>query len=394
MKKWLKWLLGFAGFFALCWLVQAILIAVNIEAIRSKVEENKGNILEGQLETGEIKANYFYTFPFVSVQINQIRLTDSRVAVHGHELLYTESAYIRINPFKLLNGQPADKIIFKNGAFYSYTDSAGYSNRAALRLKRKPAAENKKATGSKAAIPVLVLKNFVLHFENPHKNNFYDFKVKRLKALLEQDESKKIYIDLVTKARINRLTIPGSIGNYLYHKDINARIGFELEREQELSFSKASINVEGSPLIFDGAFHFDKENPAFNMKIIAKKLDYVTAVSFIPDSIKNKFDPFSFEKPLDFEVNIAGINDFRSKPEVQLEISTVNNKIYSPYGVFSNCSFHFLFHNNYQYGEGDRNSAIHITMLSGKIKGMPVFADTINITGLKDPFLDFSFLQQ
>lgn len=394
MRKRRKWILFILGCFVVLWITQAVIVSANIKRISSFIKDKSGDILSGNLVTGNIETSYFETFPFLSVRVDDISITDSLFARHKEELFRSDYAFIRINPFLLIRGNPVDRIIFKNGRLFSHTDSTGYSNRTALKLKEKNAGERKSIKNGERRFPALILKNFVLHFDNPSKNNFYEFNVKKLKAEVEQQADGIFKIALHTKARINRLTVPGSLGDYLYHKNINASIGFELSRGEKLNFSEASINVEGSPLLFDGNFYFDREKPRFNIRIKADKLPYEEAVSFLPDSVKNKFDAYYFNKPLNFQVDIQGINDFKSKPLLELVITTSKNKIISPYGIFSDCSFRFLFHNQFLPGTENRNSAVIITGLTGRLKGLPVKADSITITGIKDPFLDLSFLQQ
>ena len=394
MRKRRKWILFILGCFVVLWITQAVIVSANIKRISSFIKDKSGDILSGNLVTGNIETSYFETFPFLSVRVDDISITDSLFARHKEELFRSDYAFIRINPFLLIRGNPVDRIIFKNGRLFSHTDSTGYSNRTALKLKEKNAGERKSIKNGERRFPALILKNFVLHFDNPSKNNFYEFNVKKLKAEVEQQADGIFKIALHTKARINRLTVPGSLGDYLYHKNINASIGFELSRGEKLNFSEASINVEGSPLLFDGNFYFDREKPRFNIRIKADKLPYEEAVSFLPDSVKNKFDAYYFNKPLNFQVDIQGINDFKSKPLLELVITTSKNKIISPYGIFSDCNFRFLFHNQFLPGTENRNSAVIITGLTGRLKGLPVKADSITITGIKDPFLDLSFLQQ
>jgi len=394
MRKRRKWILFILGCFVVLWITQAVIVSANIKRISSFIKDKSGDILSGNLVTGNIETSYFETFPFLSVRVDDISITDSLFARHKEELFRSDYAFIRINPFLLIRGNPVDRIIFKNGRLFSHTDSTGYSNRTALKLKEKNAGERKSIKNGERRFPALILKNFVLHFDNPSKNNFYEFNVKKLKAEVEQQADGIFKIALHTKAKINRLTVPGSLGDYLYHKNINASIGFELSRGEKLNFSEASINVEGSPLLFDGNFYFDREKPRFNIRIKADKLPYEEAVSFLPDSVKNKFDAYYFNKPLNFQVDIQGINDFKSKPLLELVITTSKNKIISPYGIFSDCSFRFLFHNQFLPGTENRNSAVIITGLTGRLKGLPVKADSITITGIKDPFLDLSFLQQ
>lgn len=394
MRKRRKWILFILGCFVVLWITQAVIVSANIKRISGFIKDKSGDILSGNLVTGNIETSYFETFPFLSVRVDDISITDSLFARHNEELFRSDYAFIRINPFLLIRGNPVDRIIFKNGRLFSHTDSTGYSNRTALKLKERNAGERKSIKNGERRFPALILKNFVLHFDNPSKNNFYEFNVKKLKAEVEQQADGIFKIALHTKARINRLTVPGSLGDYLYHKNINASIGFELSRGEKLNFSEASINVEGSPLLFDGNFYFDREKPRFNIRIKADKLPYEEAVSFLPDSVKNKFDAYYFNKPLNFQVDIQGINDFKSKPLLELVITTSKNKIISPYGIFSDCSFRFLFHNQFLPGTENRNSAVIITGLTGRLKGLPVKADSITITGIKDPFLDLSFLQQ
>lgn len=394
MRKRRKWILFILGCFVVLWITQAVIVSANIKRISGFIKDKSGDILSGNLVTGNIETSYFETFPFLSVRVDDISITDSLFARHKEELFRSDYAFIRINPFLLIRGNPVDRIIFKNGRLFSHTDSTGYSNRTALKLKERNAGERKSIKNGERRFPALILKNFVLHFDNPSKNNFYEFNVKKLKAEVEQQADGIFKIALHTKAKINRLTVPGSLGDYLYHKNINASIGFELSRGEKLNFSEASINVEGSPLLFDGNFYFDREKPRFNIRIKADKLPYEEAVSFLPDSVKNKFDAYYFNKPLNFQVDIQGINDFKSKPLLELVITTSKNKIISPYGIFSDCSFRFLFHNQFLPGTENRNSAVIITGLTGRLKGLPVKADSITITGIKDPFLDLSFLQQ
>jgi hypothetical protein len=393
MRKTRNLILTVLMVFVVLWGLQAFLVSANISRIRNFIETKSGNILEGELKTGRVEVSYFHTFPFLSLKVDDVQLTDSLILSHHEVLFYASHAYIRLNPFRLLDGSPVDKIIFTNGRFFSHTDSTGYSNRSAIKPRERKNADGTVETG-KFKIPRLVLKNFLLHFDNPSKHNFYELNVKKLKAGFEVPEEGILKIALQMKARINRLTIPGSLGDYLFRKNINVRIGFELAEGKALRFSEANINVEGSPLIFDGTFDFNKEEPRFAMKIQAEKLSYDEALSFLSDSVKSKFDAYYFEKPLNFLVDIEGINDFKAKPVLKLVITTQNNTIQSPYGIFSDCSFRFLFHNRFLSGTENHQSAVIITNLTGKLKGLPIKADTITISGIRDPFLDLSFLQQ
>src|SRR6185437_1358603 len=62
------------------------------EIIRYVKTESAKN-LDGDLSIGNISASLFHTFPKVSVEVDDVRLRDSRWSEHHHDLLYARKAY-------------------------------------------------------------------------------------------------------------------------------------------------------------------------------------------------------------------------------------------------------------------------------------------------------------
>ena len=141
MHKYLKYTLKSLG--VLFCIIIIAFIGINIyvsthkEKLIAEATEKISESIGGKITIADMGVNMIQNFPYISISINDLKVTDSLYEKHNHALVQVERIFIRINPWKLITlNISVNKVTLKNGSVYLYTDTTNAI------LNEKPVLEN------------------------------------------------------------------------------------------------------------------------------------------------------------------------------------------------------------------------------------------------------------
>ena len=143
MNKYLKYTLRTLGVLIAIITIAFIGISIYVSSYKTKLiaeaTEKIGETIGGKISIEDMGVSLFQNFPYISISINNIKVTDTLFEIHKHPLVQAEKIFVRINPLKLIILDiSVNKITVKNAAFYIYTDTSGYTNAYLLKGNNKP----------------------------------------------------------------------------------------------------------------------------------------------------------------------------------------------------------------------------------------------------------------
>ncbi|OZA61782.1 MAG: hypothetical protein B7X72_13535, partial [Sphingobacteriia bacterium 39-39-8] len=120
----------------------------------AKISEKIG----GKIEIKDVGVSMFKNFPYLTISLEELKITDSLFQKHQHPLVHAEGIYLRVNPLKLLLLKVSlNKLRIEKGGFYIYTDTSGYSNDYLLKGNGKKKPEKKESEFNN------ILDNIAIH---------------------------------------------------------------------------------------------------------------------------------------------------------------------------------------------------------------------------------------
>src|SRR5688572_9793061 len=127
MPRWIKTILKIAGVFLavvfIGWMAIAAYVHTHkkqlLDAITAQLNEN----LSGTLTIEKMEPALIRGFPGISVTLTNILLRDSLWQTYRHDVLNAKDAYVSVDAFSILSGNPTIKnITISKGNLYFYTD--------------------------------------------------------------------------------------------------------------------------------------------------------------------------------------------------------------------------------------------------------------------------------
>ena len=125
--------------------------------------------LSGNVTIEDLNVSLFRHFPSLSIRLINVSVTDSLYPKHQHKLLSAENLFVRLSTPSLITGRVLiNKFTLRNGGFYLFTDSTGYSNGYLLKPKNanapKPTATKKEIEDNIAISDGSSAKGFLKSF--------------------------------------------------------------------------------------------------------------------------------------------------------------------------------------------------------------------------------------
>ena len=391
MKKIISWALKIAaGILVLLFLLflgltmyvnshKKELIAQATETIHTK--------LSGNVTIEDLNVSLFRHFPSLSIRLINVSVTDSLYPKHQHKLLSAENLFVRLSTPSLITGRVLiNKFTLRNGGFYLFTDSSGYSNGYLLKPKNpnppKPSATHEAA---KKLLDEVLIENFSFHLEDVPGDKLYDITVEKLEASVKK--SGEIFTVAVDKRlQIGGIYFKKKNGSFVGKQTMEGKYTLQFDATQKkLSFNDMNLKIGEQPFVFTGAFLLGKEN-SFQLHITSQQILVDFARSLLTPKIAKSIGIVSVKQPLDVDATIGG-SLAGGDPRVQVKFTTQNNQVDSKFLNMTQCSFTGEYLNEVVPGNGytDENSHIYVKEMSGIWEGMKLNIKDLNVMNLSHP---------
>jgi hypothetical protein len=355
------------------------LIAQATETIHTK--------LSGNVTIEDLNVSLFRHFPSLSIRLINVSVTDSLYSKHQHKLLSAENLFVRLSTPSLITGRVlVNKFTLRNGGFYLFTDSTGYSNGYLLKPKNsnppKPSNTNEAA---KKLLEKVLVENFSFHLEDVPGDKLYNITVEKLEASVKK--SGEIFsIDVDKKLQIGGIAFKNKNGSFVGKQSMAGKYTLQFDAAQKkLSFNDMNLKIGEQPFVFTGVFLLGKEN-SFQLHITSQQILVDFARSLLTPKISKSIGIVSVKQPLDVDATIGG-SLAGGDPRVQVKFTTQNNQVDSKFINMTQCSFTGEYLNEVVPGNGytDENSHIYVKDMSGIWEGMKLNIKDLNVMNLSHP---------
>ena len=343
MSKALRYGLRILAGFLILWLILMagafLYFRTHKAELTAKINTFLNDRFKGSVHIDDIGLNLLSNFPYPALQVKGVTIDDSVYAQRGQHTVYLERILVVPDFWGIWKGR-IRKVVLENGAFYLYRDSSGYYNGYVWASRRQAATGSK--PGSKPSLPLRVeIRRVGLTIADSIRHKLYSFDVHRL--LLDQDPGAtaadssawRITLDVT----VHSLAFKTPKGSFLREQLVHARgsLGFSMDTK-ELAFQDLALNIDRQALQADGAFRFDTAH-SFRLHIVAPSMVFATGRSWLPWKIGRKLDSLSFERPLDIDVQVAGLLEKGDDPRLLVRWNVAHNKVSGYVGTIEDCSF-------------------------------------------------------
>lgn len=380
---------SFIGLIVILWLILALIIRQNKEAILAEITSQLGSHIEGTLTIEDMEPSLIRGFPNISVTLKNVSLKDSLFSRHQHQLLRLQEVFVKVGTFAIIRKKvDIQEVFLKGGSIHMYTDSTGYSNTYLLK-SRKRSDKSK----SPPKIGRFRIQDVTWVLEDQTKFKSFRLDIHSLRGQME-DDAKGWKCALQMDIHIRDMAFNTTKGSYAKDKLMKANVEISYEdAAKTLHIPPQLFHFNRSPVLIGGRFNFSEKPAAFSLQIKADQLTFADAISMLPPSISGKLDSIQFAKPLDVAANLDGHMKYRDTPSVNVTWVTQDNILTAKNISLEQCSFSGSFLNEVQPGMGhnDANSRLSIYGLKGVYEKLPVSADTIRVFNLQHPQLTGRF---
>lgn len=399
MNKYVKWSLRIlGGFFALLLillLVLKIYVGNNKARLIAEATEKISEKIGGKIEIKDVGVSMFKNFPYLTIALEEIKITDSLYQKHQHALVQAEGIYLRVNPFKLMFLKVAlNKLRIEKGGFYIYTDTSGYSNDYLLK------GNSKKKTVKKESEFNNVLDNIAIHDFNVTINDqknlkLFDFQINEFLVKNKQVDSLlylKTNSNILVKSFSFKTTKGSFVENQLFEGEWDLKFN---TKTPALLFDSMTINISKQPFVFKGGFHFGKEQ-RFDLDITTQQIKLDFAKKLLTKKIAKSVGLADVSAPLDVHTVIKGSLVGGGDPYIKAAFETKNATLKTPVMNFDSASFNGYYLNEVVVGSErtDENSKVVVQNLNAKYLGLPIHSDDILIINLTHPHISADLQSQ
>ena len=365
-----------------------IYLRVNKDKIIRQLTEQAGRKLNGKLTIGDADISLFRTFPGISIQINDISLTDTVFAQHGHAFFSAKSVYVKISLWKLLKKEQAlTGLRVDNGSIYLFTDTSGYTNTYLMKSKKDPAGGPKKTSGD-INLQNIELNNVNIILDDRQKEKLHNFDVHSLYVSLNDSDS-TLSMSTDANMKVNSLAFNLPRGTFLKGADFSGNFDLRYGKESQLlSFDSINVKIGGIPFNMTGSFDLGDKNPAFTLRVHARNFMYEDVKKLMPKRIDSSLSMVTLDKPLDADAQLNGPLH-GGDPYILATWNVKHTKLTSVFMDFDDASFTGYFSDEVVPGlpRKDPNSIISISNFTASWHSLPVSSNNIQILNLSVPEL-------
>lgn len=371
-------------------LLSFMYLSANKAKVIKNVSAYVSERLSGNVTIGDASLSFFKTFPWASVKIENITVTDSMYKVHKQPFFTSEVSFVELNICRMLIGQnPVRGIRVNDAKLMVFTDSTGYTNNYLIKPS-EPADTTQPAKARPSFPDKIKLQNVNIVVSDKMKGKYIDLQLHDLK-LTNSTEKGFITLLIDSDIYVQSLTFNSSKGSFLSQAPVAGKYIVTLDSNTgRLSFDNIDIDIASQPFNLTGFFDLkESTNPQFLIRFNTKSIAYSKVQGLMPDRISRSLQMVQLDKPMDISGNISG-GLKGGNPLVEINGNTIGgSKMITPFMDFENADFKVYFTNEVVSGvdRKDPNSMIWISGFKADWKGIPVQSDNIKIVNLINPQL-------
>jgi hypothetical protein len=381
-------LLVIALYVGLAWYVNS-----HKEELQAKLLTQLNGGISGSLTIKSMDPTFLKGFPDVSLRLEKVVLRDSLYEKHKRTFLKAGELDVAVSIMAMLRGTvDIKKMNIRDAAIDIYTDVSGYSNSAVF--KKKKATDNEESSGSFPKLRNILLENVTLGIEDLKHGKKYKFTINELDGDIDYTLSGwEAAIDL--DALAHSMAFNMKHGSFIKEKTLVGK--FDLVYDEDEGFITAKPNsliIGGDDFTIGAKMRVGGDTADFTINIANENILWDHASHVLSPNISQKLDMFSLDKPIAVKCDLIGDFNAEGDPFIYVQAEIRDNKLHTPGGDVSDCSFRGVFTNNNVKVKGfnDANSAIKLFNFKGKYIGLPVFMKKVFILDLEKPIAvgDFS----
>jgi hypothetical protein len=357
-----------------------------LAALTTEMNEN----INGSLTVGSMEPAFLQGFPLLSLNLKDVRISDSLYPQHKRLFLRANNFDISVNALALLRGAvEIKKIAISDASISMYTDSLGYSNTSIFRKSDK----KKSGGGGYPEIRRFSLENVSLAIDNQHKHKRHEFALKNLQGGINYN-SQGWKADVYVATHVKSMAFNTKKGSFIQGKDVEGNLNLAFDRTLEvLTLSESGMEIGGEDFVIGAKFAIGGKSSKFQIDIVNDKILWRNASNLLSQNISSRLDMYDLEKPIAVSCLIAGDLNVAGDPLIHVKAKIRNNTLDTPGGTVRKCSFNGEFINGNIKGRGynDANSAIKIRNFTGDYAEIPIRMKQAAILNLENPIATGEF---
>jgi len=358
------------------------------EMLQSLTAELNKNI-NGKLTIGDMEPAFLRSLPRLSLNLKNVKITDSLFDKHKHTFLQAENFYIAVNALALLRGTiEIKKIDIKNASVDLFTDRNGYSNGNVF---KKSEGKNNDTDSALPELKRFSLDHVNFAIDNQNKKKLFRFEIDALDGDLNYT-SEGFNASLKLNTLVKRMAFSTDRGSFLKEKNVNGK--FEVVyTEDSIAVLPNRLEIGGEDFVVSAGFQL-KKSAAFSIHIKNQKILWKNASKLLSPNISSRLDLFDLKTPILVTCDIIGdFNDF-GDPLIHVKAKIRDNELKTTGGIIEKCNFDGEFTNNNIADKGfdDANSAVKLFNFTGEFAGLPIEMKQTSILNFDNPIAvgDFS----
>lgn len=365
----------------------SIYINANKRDILGKINATINKNISGKLEVKDIDISTITSFPFLAVNLQNVRLLDS---VYHKPLLDCEEISCRINLFKIADiQQQLSQVIMKNGTISLYTNTTGYNNTSVL---FKPNQNNQSTSAHPFVIHEIELSNIDFLITNDQKQKEFAFHIDDVDAELSKKDS-VLKIETRLNTMVKKMIFNHKKGSYLENNTVEGKLDVYFNTvAKTLQCTNSKIKINDQPFSVTALFSF-LQNPSFDLDLKSDHLKFAKGIEALTPRLRQQLTAIILDDPISLHVTLTGLLQQSNIPIATAEWQTTNNKFGSGPAIFDDCSFKGKYTNNISdtLPHTDEFSSITFESFTGNWRGLILTGNNIKVTNLIHPDVTFNF---
>ena len=365
----------------------SIYVSTHKEKVLALVTDELNQNLNGKLDVGGVETSCFTSFPDLAITLKNVSLKDKEWARHHQTLLEAKNFDVAVNTAALLKGTISINHIDINDASVDlFTDSTGYSNTSIFK-KSAPKKDDKSGSSTSTELGKFSLKNVNFTVDDRKAGKLFKFAVSDLRCRMEYPDSgwnAKLHLNVLAKS----MAFSTSHGSFIKEKVVEGDLdaGYN-QKTGDINVTSSDFTIGGDDFGIIARFALGKKPASFMFHITAPKLLWSHPSQLVTPNISLKLNMFNMDSPIGVDAKIAGSFSGGGDPYLYITADVNHNRLTIPGSVIDDCSFKGVFNNTYVEGKenGDENSIIRLSHLTGTYSHVPFAIDTGSIINLIKP---------
>jgi hypothetical protein len=365
-----------------------VYVSNNKQKIINQITTEIGKKINGNISIQNIELSLLQDFPYLSVSLHKVIITDSMFAQHHHPFLQADNIYLQLSIIRLIEKQlPLNVIKIERGSIDVFTDSSGYSNKYLFAQKKEyPAGDNTSHENNE--FKTIELKNTSITIDDRQKLKLLDYIINDL-TIDVNDKDKVSLFSAKTNILVKNFSFNTLKGSFLKDKVFEGNFNFQyIKQLKQLEFDSIDIKISDQPFNISGWFDIANDTPQFGLTIHTRNIIYSFAKSLLPQATSSAISIVDLDTLITADATISGPLH-RGDPLLYVTWTTKGTHLTTPFLDFDNAAFNGFYTNEVVAGLGrkDSNSKINITDFSATWNDLPVSSNHIEVLNLSQPLM-------